>query len=562
MVDAGNVEATLKDIASHSPKDDLNDDLIDILAYSAKSKRAGYDLQMVTLSLAGHVDAGKTTCSAFMKYRLSEISAKEKQIVESNQGVNIIEKGTDAKKRGITIETTSHRLMCPVTITLKADDARKAAVLADLKDLEYQFEEKTEGENVLISYKLPFNLNDCPGHEDFLTNCLRGLQNSTCQGILVPPSYSGENFSTSNEHLKAAVATNCDIFICLSKTDMQESPEKLMEFMDNIHPVVTKLALVRKERYPAVPISAASYDKAFNMVEPYRDGNFKLYKGMKYNRVSFNPVFPDQRQESNPTAQCLLDIVRRSRPRVCIESYGGIGTSIQLTEIHTGVKGVSRVYTGIVMTGVVRKGMVMTSTEHNDTFEVATLQQYRKDTDKAVMGANIGFTLKRKGSKDPSEVRNNDVLHMGFAKDKQPVFSKFAECKAQFFKKKKSVRTYKPGLSVYAVSLTKCEASIRYVSEVKEAKNVTKGTPEKPILYWQTGNVISCIVEFHAPKPIITLEISRQYQSPFFMTVSQEVIGSAKTEKAIVQKKGVEIPSSVKAAKAAGKKTEAVAPAA
>merc|ERR1712137_461519 len=327
------------------------------------------------MSISGHVDSGKSTTLSLCLRELGVIEesvfeAVEKEVAEKAQanssGVDplgniakIVEKGKEAKERGITIETRVWRVYLTNYMRLKKGSAESAEARKLLEQPKWEYKGTEEDDLEVFCYKTPMDLIDCPGHKDFIHNTSAAIMETDTQIVLFPNS-SGEatgqgedpflkmldpKHSLSIAHAHLGFTSGNMMIFCISKSDMNWSlvPERLE---------LLKTSIKKKVGIPNVvllPISNTN-KKAQNMVQKSEMPEFNFFKG-----VEANLKIPDWR---NPKTQykvtyhlnSVFDAIRVQSVIVSHrEQYEGKGTMMQ-------IKNVAKIAHGYVMIGVILNG--------------------------------------------------------------------------------------------------------------------------------------------------------------------------------------------------------------
>jgi len=301
----------------------------------------GKEKAHISAVVIGHVDAGKSTTTGHLIYKLGGIEsrtlerlAKEARDLgrESFKYAFILDKLKSERERGITID-----------ISL------------------WKFETK------LFNYTII----DAPGHRDFIKNMITGTSQADI-AILVVAAVTGEFEAgisaegQTREHALLAYTLGVkQMIVIVNKMDEKTvnwSKERYEEIKTEMSTYLKKLGY-QPEKIPFVPCSGWTGENMLELTEacPWWKGPTLL--------EALDSVTEPKRPIEKPLRIPIQDVY----------SIGGIGT----------------VPSGRVETGIINPGMAVTFAPGNiGTYDVKSIEMHHKDIPEASAGDNIGFNVK------------------------------------------------------------------------------------------------------------------------------------------------------------------------
>ena len=298
----------------------------------------GKEKTHINLVVIGHVDAGKSTTTGHLIYKLGGIDARTIAKFES-----------DAKEMG-----KSSFKYAWVLDKLKAERERGITIDIAL----WKFE----------SPKSVFTIIDAPGHRDFIKNMITGTSQADA-AILIIASGVGEfeagyaKDGQTREHALLAFTLGVkQMIVACNKMDaVKYSEERYDEIKKELSGYLKKVGYnVEKVRF--VPISGWAGD---NMIE--KSDNMPWYKGPTL-LDALDMLDAPVRPVEKPLRLPLQDVYK----------IGGIGT----------------VPVGRIETGVMKPGDVVTFAPANVSTEVKSIEMHHESIPEAVPGDNVGFNVK------------------------------------------------------------------------------------------------------------------------------------------------------------------------
>jgi elongation factor 1-alpha len=304
------------------------------------------DKPHINIVVIGHVDAGKSTTTGHLIYKLGGI---DKRTIEKFE--------KDAKDMG----KASFKYAW-VLDKLKAERERGITIDIAL----WKFE----------TTKYYITVIDAPGHRDFIKNMITGTSQADC-AILVIASGTGEfeagiaqNGQTREHALLAYTLGVKQMIVAINKMDDKSvnwGQARYDEIKNEVSNFLKKIGY-NPENIPFVPISGWLGD---NMLE--KSTNLPWYKGPTL-LEALDAVKEPKRPSDKPLRLPLQDVYK----------IGGIGT----------------VPVGRVETGVLKPGMNVTFAPSGITTEVKSVEMHHESLESANPGDNVGFNVKNVAVKD------------------------------------------------------------------------------------------------------------------------------------------------------------------
>lgn len=307
---------------------------------------------LISISIIGHVDSGKSTLTGRMATVFGDFDKRAQDKLakiaqENNKGSFTLAYFTDKteqeRKRGVTIQTT----------------------LVEMK-----------------TNKFRINILDCPGHADYIKNATNGCKQSDLSIVVVPADFQASCSAdgTLKTHLTlAAILGSKNFIVCINKLDElagkgESDQETTFEAASAAVFKILKRLGVKKETTFFLPISA------LHGVGVFKDGErFKWFKGIK----------PEVAKPGFETISSLEEAIDYQdapvRPltkplRMPISSIA-----------H--VPGHGSIFCGRIDYGTLKKGDQVKFQPLGLKSEVKNVQAHRKDLDIAEAGMNIGFNI-------------------------------------------------------------------------------------------------------------------------------------------------------------------------
>jgi len=300
----------------------------------------------INIVVIGHVDAGKSTTTGHLIYKLGGIDKRviekfEKEAAEMNKRsfkyAWVLDKLKAERERGITID-----------IAL------------------WKFE----------TVKYYCTVIDAPGHRDFIKNMITGTSQADCAILMVDSTPGGfeagiaKDGQTREHALLAFTLGVKQMIVGLNKMDATQpkySKQRYEEMKKELGNYLKKVGY-KPDKIPFVPISGFEGD---NMID--KSTNMDWYKGPTL-LEALDAVEPPKRPHDKPLRLPLQDVYK----------IGGIGT----------------VPVGRVETGIIKPGMVVTFAPAGLSTEVKSVEMHHESMPEATPGDNVGFNVKNVSVKE------------------------------------------------------------------------------------------------------------------------------------------------------------------
>jgi elongation factor 1-alpha len=306
----------------------------------------GKEKAHINIVVIGHVDAGKSTTTGHLIYKLGGIDKRtiekfEKESQEMGKSsfkyAWVLDKLKAERERGITIDIALWKFETP---------------------------------------KYYVTIIDAPGHRDFIKNMITGTSQADC-AVLVVASGTGEfeagiaKTGQTREHALLAYTLGVkQMIVVVNKMDDKSvnwGQTRYEEIKNEVSRFVKGIGY-NPDKIPFVPISGWLGD---NMLE--RSTNLTWYKGPTL-LEALDAISEPKRPTDKPLRVPLQDVYK----------IGGIGT----------------VPVGRVETGILKPGMVVTFAPANVSTEVKSVEMHHEALTQALPGDNVGFNVKNISVKD------------------------------------------------------------------------------------------------------------------------------------------------------------------
>lgn len=324
---------------------------------------------LISISIIGHVDSGKSTLCGQLATRFGALNKREQEKLSKIAAENsktsfalayFTDRTEQERKRGVTINTT-------------------------LVEME--------------TAKFKVNFLDCPGHADYIKNATSGCKQSDLSVVVVPADFQASCSAdgTLKTHLTlAAVLGSKNFIVCINKLDevAEKNKTDLETTFDAASAAVGKLLKklnVKLENVIFLPISA------LNGVGIFKGGEtFGFFKG-------YIPPVPKPGYEKIMTLEEAIDFQEiPSRPtdkplRLPISSV-----------CH--VPGQGTILCGRVDYGSIKKGDQIKVLPVDLVAEVKNVQAHKQDVEAGVAGMNIGFSIITKDKAKYDAIKAGDMV--------------------------------------------------------------------------------------------------------------------------------------------------------
>jgi len=335
------------------------------------------DKKHLGIVVVGHVDAGKSTTTGHLMFKLGGINerALEKLKKEAEaQGkasfafAFFMDKSKDERARGVTIACTTKEF---------------------------------------FTEKYHYTIIDAPGHRDFIKNMISGASQADVALLMVPANRGG--FETSiqkgnhkkgevqgqtRQHARLLHLLGVEQIICgINKMDDKSvgySQERYKEIKSEVQKMLTKIGFKTK-KIPFVPMSGWQGD---NLVEA--STNMDWYKGFK--------VKPKKKEISGHTLLDALNDVVNCPKRPTKKPF-----RMPVSGVYK-IKGVGDVITGRIEQGTLKPNQQVEFAPTNVNGKAFSIEMHHKTVPKAGPGDNVGVNVK--GLPKENMPKAGDVMYV------------------------------------------------------------------------------------------------------------------------------------------------------
>ena len=331
--------------------------------------------QHLGIVICGHVDAGKSTTTGHLIFKLGGIKGRElEKLKEEAKALNMesfafafyMDRQKDERERGVTISCTTKEF---------------------------------------FTDNYHYTIIDAPGHKDFIKNMISGASQADCALLLVPAS--GFEQTIAKEDRKAGVMEGQtrqharllnllgiqQLIVGVNKMDAPEvnyNEDRYIEIRDEIQRMLSKVGYKNKiKEIPVIPMSGFQGE---NLIE--KSDKMPWYKGFKIEKAgktieghtlvdALNTVFMIPKR--NATAPLRIPV-------------SGI----------LKIKGVGDIITGCVEQGTLKVNDMITFAPSGVTGKCFSIEAHHRSVDKAIPGDNVGINVK--GLDKKNMPRPGDVI--------------------------------------------------------------------------------------------------------------------------------------------------------
>jgi len=338
--------------------------------------------------VVGHVDAGKSTTTGHLMFKLGGIDDRTLQKLKDEaeaQGKSsfafafFMDKSKDERARGVTIACTTKEF---------------------------------------FTEKYHYTIIDAPGHRDFIKNMISGASQADVALLMVPANKGG--FETSiqkGNHKKGEVQGQTrqharllhllgveQVIVGVNKMDapsVKFAQDRFKEIKSEVSKMLTKIGFKTK-KIPFVPMSGWTGD---NLVEESTNPDFAWYKGFK--------VKPKKKEVEGKTLLDALNKVVHVPKRPTKKPF-----RMPVSGVYK-IKGVGDVITGRIEQGTLKPGVVAAFAPTGVEGKAFSIEMHHKTVEKAGPGDNVGVNVKGLSKENMPKV--GDVMYVeGEAKDDSP----------------------------------------------------------------------------------------------------------------------------------------------
>ena len=246
-----------------------------------------------------------------------------------------------------------------------------------------------------VTNKYSISLVDCPGHRDYIKNCITGL---TCcdAAILTVASTTGEfeagiskNGQTREHALLAYTLGVKQLVVAVNKVDNTEPPYSKDRFNEISKEVSAYVKKVGYNPYAVATVAVSGWH-GDNLIQPSR--NLDWYTGWRV-----------ERKEGNAAGKTLLEALDSllPPPRPTDKPL-----RMNISNVYS-VSGIGTVACGRIETGILTQGTILTIGPQNITTEAITIEMHHEAMAAALPGDLVGVHLK---NVSPLEIRRGDTI--------------------------------------------------------------------------------------------------------------------------------------------------------
>jgi len=467
-IDLSAVKVDAKGLPDYVPQSNLNNNMLMTLKIYelAKEKSKEIVVRPKSYTITGHVDSGKSTITVLMLGDMGVIEPSKFEVVEkeaaekaqrlggedSISGPNfakIVEKGKEAQERGVTIETKAWqgKIKCPMRVKTDSDNHKQA--IAALKAIEWDYEEKVDGDITVVTFWETSLLVDAPGHKNYIHNTAAALNECQVQFVLFPNSSAegiGEQEdpfdramgpeSLSVAHSRLGIFAGNTMVFLLSKCDMAtvESTKSRVETLETKLPVKVGL---KKENLLVIPV-ASKGRTPHNLLQHSDYEKVSFWKGQK--RTLSIEDYKDHTKRHNVPLDVTyaMQVLHAHLPSISRDgshnNMGGMAVIKSKAMLKCG-----QIIVCIINSGTLRVGKTYTSVLMKEDFSIESMEQFNKPYTLAGTGAHIGMKIKpvKKGGKvDSKNLKVGDMLYADFPADNTPLACQYMKVRIQYHKQK------------------------------------------------------------------------------------------------------------------------------
>ena len=300
----------------------------------------GKEKEHINIVVIGHVDAGKSTTTGHLIYKLGGIDKRKLAQIEK-----------EAEQQGKASFKYAY-----VMDTLKAERERGITIDISL----WKFE----------TAKYYFTIIDAPGHRDFIKNMITGTSQADAAVLVIDSTTGGfeggisEQGQTREHALLAFTLGIKQMIVAVNKMDdktVNYSQKRFDEIKAEMTRILTNIGF-KPEQYNFVPISGFAGD---NMTE--KSPNLSWWSGPTLVE-QLDKLEPPKRPFDKPLRLPVQDVYKIS----------GIGT----------------VPVGRVESGIMKPGQQIVFAPSGVQTDVKSIEMHHQQLPEAIPGDNVGFNVK------------------------------------------------------------------------------------------------------------------------------------------------------------------------
>lgn len=329
------------------------------------------ELPLLSISVIGHVDSGKSTLTGRLATRWGELDKRKmeklEQIASSHNKTSFSlayfsDTTKEERERGVTINTTIVKMR---------------------------------------SSKFRLNLFDCPGHADYISNTTSGCKQADLSIVVVPADFTAScapgGMLEPHIRLSKTLGVKCFI-VCVNKLDEVAERNKThvkSTFDSAVVSIMKKFkeARIKREDVIFLPISA------LNGIGIFKDGEvFDFYKDMA-------PTMLDENKKEVKILTLEDAINIQPAPRRALDAP----LRMTISSIAN-VQGHGTIYCGKVDFGTLTKGMSVRFLPSNIVTKIKSIQEHKVDKESAPAGMNIGFSIELRDKAQQDKIKTGSII--------------------------------------------------------------------------------------------------------------------------------------------------------
>ena len=333
--------------------------------------------------ICGHVDAGKSTTTGHLLFKLGGIKEREmEKLKEEAKAINMesfafafyMDRQKDERERGVTISCTTKEF---------------------------------------FTDNYHYTIIDAPGHKDFIKNMISGASQADCALLLVPAAgfeetiakedrKSGVMEGQTRQHARLLNLIGVEqLIIGINKMDSKTvnySEDRYIEIRDEMKRMLSKVGY--KNKLPEIPIIPMSGFQGENLI--HKSDKMPWYKGFKVEKDG-------KTIEGHTLVDALTHVnkVPKRRPDAPLR--------IPVSGILK-IKGVGDIITGRIEQGTLKTGDQLVFSPSGATGKCFSIEMHHKNYEEATPGNNIGINVK--GLDKSNMPKPGDVIFL--AKENPP----------------------------------------------------------------------------------------------------------------------------------------------
>ena len=335
------------------------------------------DKEHLGIVICGHVDAGKSTTTGHLLFKLGGIQGRElEKLKEEAKALNMesfafafyMDRQKEERERGVTISCTTKEF---------------------------------------FTDNYHYTIIDAPGHKDFIKNMISGASQADCALLLVPASGFEETIAKpdrktgvmegqTRQHARLLNLLGVEqLIVGINKMDAKEvnySEDRYIEIRDEIQRMLSKVGYGKKvKEIPVIPMSGYQGE---NLIE--KSDKMPWYKGFKIEKGG-------ETIEGHTLVDALTKV--NKVPKRNADAPLRIPVSGVLK-----IKGVGDIITGCVEQGTLKTGDQLVFAPNGAKGKCFSIEAHHRTVPQAIAGDNVGINVK--GLDKKSMPKSGDVIFL------------------------------------------------------------------------------------------------------------------------------------------------------